>query len=134
MLLENFQSVSRNLRETIFEIFRYNSQNFRKYFAKFSAIILEKFSGFFLIFSNYFSKLLVIFLDTKPNFSKLSKIVYNIVLTSRTRVYITSHSVLERIVQGCTWYRGIPVTSCFVGCIVSKPTSLFVITLVRTNN
>ncbi len=35
---------------------------------------------------------------------------------------------------GYIWYSGIPVTSCFAGCIVSEPTLLFVITLNKITN
>ncbi len=97
-----------------------------KYFSKFSALFLEIPFEYFEI---YFSKILIVFLHVWQNFSKLSKTIYDMVLTSRTRVCIASHSVLERIGYGYNWYIGIPVTPCFAGCIISEQTLLCVITL-----
>ncbi len=47
-------------------------------------------------------------------------------------VCIARHSILESVGYGHSRYSGIPMTSCFVGCIVSEPTLLFVITLTLT--
>ncbi len=62
ILLENFQSISRNIQkfyqkffEMIFDVFSYNSQNCRKYSSKFSPIIL-KFSNFFFNIFKLFLK------------------------------------------------------------------------------
>ncbi len=69
------------------------------------------------------------FLDTSRNFSKLSKIIFDIVLISKTKVCKASHSVLEHIGYGYIRYSGIPVTSCFAGCIVSEPTLRYIHTM-----
>ncbi len=85
--------------------------------------MLRKNSGNFPIFLLNIFKL---FLKTFGNisryleiFSKLSKIIFDIVLTSRTRVCIACHSVPESIGYGYIRYSCILMTPCFAGCIVS---------------
>ncbi len=124
ILLENFQSISGNLPklyqkffEMIFDIILKILGNIPRNFPIF---LLNIFKSFLKMFGN---------ISRYQNFSKLSKIIFDIVLTSRTRVCIASRSVLERIGYEYIRYNGIPMTSCFVGCIVSEATLLFVITL-----
>ncbi len=81
-----FSKSSKILPEIFWNVFRYNSQIFRKYSSKFSAVILENFLIFLLNIFKLFLKIFGNISGYLAKFFKLSKIIFDIVLTSRTIV------------------------------------------------